>query len=56
MDPNFELKDMEEVFSAIEIEDMGNAKRLHEKSKRLAVKFFTTLQQQQQNEQDNDGE
>lgn len=55
MDPaTFEMNDMDEVFSAIEIEDMDSAKRLHEKSKRLAVKFFTTLQKEQINEQSDD--
>lgn len=56
MDPNFEMNDMDELFSEIEIAAMDHAKRLHEKSKRLAVKFFTTIQKEQINEQSDDGE
>lgn len=44
--------------SVLPVEDpsLSNAKRLHEKSKKLALKFFTTLQKEQINEQSDDGE
>lgn len=56
MDQTFELSDMAELFEKIETDQLDNAARLQAKSRKLAQKFFTTLQKEQINEERDEGE